>query len=335
MHLPGPAAALGTAALLAWTGLSTPAPSQPVPRARVAGTLTTPERRPLLSAAAILVPRDQTQPIALEPDRVELHPDGRFSFGNVPPGRYELRVRAEIDPRRPMTFGSYAFTVEGRDIDGLVVPLVEGTVIDGRVRWDGRAPAGVGDVRVRAPLADGSSFGDSLTGAVSGDGAFHIRGVMPGAHFLHVEGLPDPWGVRAVYLQGRDVSDRPLDAEAGGRVANVLIVLSDTLPDLGGVVRDSGGAPAAGALVIAMPPAGGSMLRGSLRFRSTLADAAGRFQLRALMPGEYRVVAIAGVTDARMLAGTVLSRLSAQARVVQAGPASVDLTAATVAAAAR
>jgi hypothetical protein len=331
MYVPALAAALAAATLIAAHSLPAPDAPQPAARARITGTLAAPDGRPLLTAAAVLVPRDTTTPLPLDADHVELRPDGRFVFGDVPPGNYEIRVRAEIDRNGPMAFGSVAVSVQGRDVTGIAVPLLKGAAVHGTVKWETRGfPADRARILVRAPLADGTSFGDSLTGTVAADGSFRIRGVMPGWHFFQVEGLPGPWGVKAVYLQGRDISDLPLEIEAGGRIAGVRIVLSTALTEVRGTVRDSAGAPAGGALVIAAPPAGGVALRGSLRFRNTRADRDGRYQLRGLMPGEYRLSAVAGVSDARSLGADALAHLAAGTVAVTAGAGGVetrDLTA--------
>lgn len=303
--------------------------------ARISGTIATPERRPLLSGAFLLTSRDGLATEPFPAGDVEFFPDGRFALRNVPPGRYQLRARAELDPRQPMWFSSYNLTVEGRDLDDLSLILVPGAAARGRVEWTkgAAAPPVTAMLRVRAPLADGTSFGDTLTGVVAADGTFHIRGIMPGSHFFAVEGMQEPWAVASIQAGGSDVLDRPTAMQEGERYDNLRITLSADTAALHGTVRRATGEAAGDALVVtvAAPPALASPA--SPRFRSTRADRAGRFRLAGLPPGDYRIAAVAGMDElmGRRLDG--LSRLGAAGTPVTlpaTGERTIDLQALTV-----
>jgi hypothetical protein len=228
-----------------------------------------------------------------------------------------------------MFFGSYAVTLEGRDVENIVVPLVEGAVVEGTVRWEGRpSHAARTSPRVRAPLADGTSFGDSLTGQVAANGSFRIRGIMPGAHFFQLDGLPAPWGMKAASLRGRDVSASAVEANAGERITGLVLTVSDTLPGVHGIVRDAAGAPSPGALVVAAPAGGGAAVRGSPRFRTTVTGQDGRYALAALMPGEYRIAALTGISDAGGLGAEAVALVEAGGTALTTpGVERLDLTA--------
>ena len=54
-------------------------------------------------------------------------------------------------------------------------------MLQGRVALDrtrGMRPPSLSSMIVRAPLTDGSGFGDALTGRVNSDGSFAIHGLM-------------------------------------------------------------------------------------------------------------------------------------------------------------
>ena len=191
--------------------------------------------------------------------------------------------------------------------------LLPGATISGRVMFEGptsRQPAFAG-LRVRAPLADGRSFADALTGEVVSDGTYSIRGVMPGNHLLTVEGLEYPWVVKSVTSRGQDVTDAGLEADARQRFENVRIVVTNAATDVSGVVRDERSHPVADAMVLIIPLAQQFWQRSSRRFGLLHTDADGRFRIRGLPDGEYRAVASIDIDESDAFRVPVLDRLSA------------------------
>jgi hypothetical protein len=286
---------------------------------RIAGAILAPDRRPLTSGAVILVPREGSSATPLASDDVEILPDGRFMFRNVPPGQYQIRARAETGPNDPMLFGSFAVTVGTDDITNFSMPLVTGAVVQGMVDWDRGAKAPPSGLRVRAPFFDGSSFGDSLTGEIASNGSFSIRGVMPGAHYVVVEGLSEPWAVTGVHLRGRNVLDQPTDLHPGEKLQDVRIVISASTSELSGAVRDEKGKPTIDALVVTLPPSLLWMSPASPRFRLTRTDKEGRYRFRGLPGGDYKVAAISGMDELVIRRREWLQRLNVRAVPVAVG----------------
>ena len=292
--------------------------------ARVTGLLRPPDRKPLSSGAAILLPRDGSPLEALPPEDIQLTPDGRFVFRNVPPGHYQLRARGSVDARQVPLFGSFAVTVlPGRDVDGITVPLTPGAVIRGRLEWSarspgtpGKGPSAAAGLRVRAPFADGTSFGDTLTGTVAADGSFDLRGVMSGPHYLTVEGLRAPWSIVGVRVHGRDMLLQPLHVHESEQLHNVRIVLSDQVIELSGLVRERGGRPLADALVLAAPRAAQAWSSVDPRFRTIRSDGEGRYRLHGLPPGSYGIVALSGSDELALRRPEWLARAIALATAV-------------------
>jgi protocatechuate 3,4-dioxygenase beta subunit len=268
--------------------------------ARIAGAMVAPEGRRLRNGAVLLIPRDGMLPLPLAAEDVDLRPDGHFDFRNVPPGTYQVRARAQVAADAPMLFGTFAVTVEERDIDGLSIVLAPGAVVQGRVEWQPASarPAHTERyLRVRAPLADGSSLGDSHPGEAARDGSFSIPGLMAGSHFVVVEGLPEPWAVTRVVVRGRDLQGQPMSVAPGDRLHGVRVVVSAATGDLAGIVRNQAGRPAADTLVVTMPQSLRAATRADPRFRVTRTDATGHYRFRALSPGTYRVAAVAGLEE--------------------------------------
>jgi hypothetical protein len=264
--------------------------------AQVSGRLTTPDGRQLLSAAMIMIPipanRDTPSPSA---EDVRIHPDGSFAFLNVPPGQYEIRARGETEPGGRPLLATFRLVIEDHPVTNLQLALGPGADVAGtlHVEADGRRPPAFTGIRVRAPLADGSSFGDAITGDVAAGGSFAIRGLMNGSHLLALEGLPDPWILHSVTYRGQDITDQGLEVEGGQRITGVRITITDVASEVTGSVTNADGAPARGALVVVVPGAQQYWSRASRRLRVVRADPSGRYKVRGLPAGEYVVAASA------------------------------------------
>jgi hypothetical protein len=249
----------------------------------------------------VLVPREGITLHRVPSADVEIQPDGRFVFRNTPPGTYQLRARAANDPSQVLLFGSFAVHVEAeRSPPDAVITLAPGAVIHGVVEWVGpgaKAAANRRRLRVRAPFADGTSFGDALTGDVASDGTFRLKGVMTGSHFFAIEGLPEPWALTQVRIRGRESVVRPFDLHEGEQLSNVRLIVTTTVTDLSGAISDPSGRPVADALVLLRPPGVVRWSHGDPRFQMTRADGTGRYRMRGLPPGTYRVAALIAVDE--------------------------------------
>lgn len=265
-----------------------------VPPARVSGRLITSDKRPLISGAVIMSPMP-TQGLAAIPTRdVFILPDGTFSFRNVPPGRYQIRARAEIEPQGQALFSIYTITVDGRDLSDLEMTLSPGANLEGSLVVEAVSaprPVSFAGIRVRAPSVDGGSFDDALSGDVRPNGSYRIRGLMAGRHYVTVEGLQYPWVLESVTYRGQDITDGALDAESGQEFKDVRVTITDATSEVNGAVKTSGGRYAVDALVLIIPSSEQAWTRTSRRFRLLRTDASGRFRIRGLPAGEYLAVA--------------------------------------------
>ena len=104
-----------------------------------------------------------------------------------------------------------AVTSEG--VSGITLSTRRGGRVNGRF---------VADTGVVRPLPDGLSV--ALRGSGAGNRAMHMGGTndsdfqlasMSGPTRVDVEGVPDGWAVKAVLLDGEDITDVPFDLRAG------------------------------------------------------------------------------------------------------------------------
>jgi hypothetical protein len=261
---------------------------------RVSGRLLTADGRPLIAGAIILSPLNGEAPPPSAPDDVYLGPDGSFEFRNVPPGQYQIRARGQTSRSASQLYATFNITVGDRDLTGIDMILAPGSSVSGQLVVEAvrtPRPTSFQGVRVRAPFADGSSFGDAVSGEVGPDGAFAIDGLMRGTHVITVEGLRAPWVLASVSHRGRDITDTGFEARARQDLQDVRVTITDVASEIAGLVLDGDGAGVAGAIVVAVPPGPQFWRPTSRRLGVTRADDAGRYRVRGLPPGEYRLTA--------------------------------------------
>lgn len=237
-------------------------------------------------------------------------PDGAFVFRQVPAGTWEIRARARVDPGGATHYATFRLLMEGRDVENVVMPLHPAASLTGTVVLEpaGSPPLPPG-VRVHAPVAGGSAFGDA-SGDILAGGAFALRDLIAGPHLITVDGLPEPWVLERVMSRGQDVTDAGIEVTAGQRIDNVRVTVTRASSELSGRVRGPAGQAVVDALVLVIPLAEqfwGPLSRHLARVHT---DAGGGFRVRGLPPGEYRAVATVEIEEERTLAPAILRTLS-------------------------
>ncbi len=287
--------------------------------ARISGKITSYDNQPLFSGAVVMSPFRADRAASFTVTRVDIRPDGNYEFFNVPPGRFIIRSRGETDAEGVTLFGSFTLNVEGRSAAGVDMTLTPGARVEGLIAWEGKAPkpANVSEARVRAPMADGSMFGDALTGNITADDTFLIRGAMVGAHLLRVEGLPEPWHLKAVYFRGQDVTDIPLSFRAGDDIRSLRVVLTDQTTRLDGRVISSEGDDFESYRIVAFPVNALYWRPASRHIKLARPDREGRFSITGLPPAIYYLAVSRSVDESDLSEPRTLDRLTGGATTVQ------------------
>jgi hypothetical protein len=144
---------------------------------------------------------------------------------------------------------------------------------------------------------------------------------------FELEGLPDALMVRAVEIDGTDVTDRPMDLR--GRTANAQIVLTNRVTEVTGMVT-SRGEPVADAYVAMFPDDRTRWGYPSRYVRVARTNAQGRFAIRKLPPDpRYLAVAVEYLEEGEFEDPEFLERMRIRAADVALGDGqrkSVNLT---------
>jgi hypothetical protein len=267
---------------------------QLVRAARITGHVTNPDGSPTTSGSVNLVTEGTAAGRQIGANfggRIQW--DGEFSLANVAPGRYLLRARGD-DTETPQ-HASQPISVNGQDLEGVMVVLAPGATINGTVVFQpGQSPApDLTQVRITAPSTDQTSFGPQPNVRVDKEGRFTLAGVPAGSHLIRPGGNNlRGWALRSVSIGGREITDSPLSLRAGENVADVEIVFTDRLTEISGTVTNAQGTPAPDFTVLAFPT-DASLWRPQARHVMTARpDQTGKYRIRALPPGDYYLATV-------------------------------------------
>lgn len=248
-----------------------------------------------------------------------IRPDGAFAF-EVLPGEYLLRARHQIRgaPESSRYKGNLSLavplTVSDRDISGLFLTLTHGSALRGRMNFEGAPMPAEMAHRFQVRVESGTP-GAVLSVQPSADGTFELRGIEAGARRLTTS-APPGWIVKGVFVDGRNVADRPIEFRDGITIDNASVIFTTVTAPLAIQVAHAGGSTSAAVAVFPRDPELWHAQSARILFRTAGEDP---LILDSLPPGEYLVAAIADVASRTLSRGDheLLERLRPAARVVQ------------------
>jgi hypothetical protein len=252
--------------------------------------------------------------------------DGRFTIDGVPPGRY--RLMAGSVPASPLTTSgsplivsrdlltaSADISVNGEDVESVSLSLHPALTVSGRLAFEGgRAVQDIGPRRVPMPMSlDLANAGQAFPVLeLESGGTFTVSGIVPGPYRLlgNLQGVRTPigaWWLKSLVVGGRDALDAPLDLRQSADDA--VATLADTASEVSGVVKDAQGNAVTDHFVVAASTDRSTWFFNSRRVVGVRPDLQGRYAIRNLPPGEYRIVAAADLEPGEWFDPAVLQRL--------------------------
>jgi Carboxypeptidase regulatory-like domain len=256
-------------------------------------------------ASVLLRPLDDNFMAAIEPWSIDKN--GRFEIREMLPGSYAVLLTFSDGGGSHTVRGDQIIQVGSVDIDGLrIVPLPNGQ-IHGQFRMDNGKKIDWSQVVLslysnqRRPEGSMTSSGDGFNSIywderaprteVKPDGSFEIKDVPAETYRLQVMAAGDSladYFVESANLAGRDVSDSGFATTGMSQMLD--IVVSARGASIEGTVMDQKNQPAPYVKVISIPDVK-RRERQDLYHEATT-DRRGRFSLRGLSPGEYRIMAL-------------------------------------------
>ncbi len=275
-----------------------------VQTARVEGMVMTSDGQ-VVTAGSVMLAAAGLNPLRTSTS-TRIMPDGRFVFQNVTPGTFA----ATASGTGP-TAGQYAQTVievNGADVFGVQLTMRPLLSFSGTLAFRGGATAPALANR-RIPLR---TIGAGLAGApmpavtpTDRNGRFSVTNVFPGSYVI---GGPLPfgpttdsvtWALESVMVDGRDVTDLPIDINADTLPKDLVVTFSDRYQELSGRITRATGAPAPEYTIIVFPEDKAYWISGSRRIVTARPGTDGRFVMSGAGPttlpaGKYL---LATVTD--------------------------------------
>jgi hypothetical protein len=220
--------------------------------------------------------------------------DGTFQLTGVPPGRYNLVVRPNGMPSAGAEFASMPINVGYDDIDNVLVTTSVGATARGViVTDDGSIPSfRPNQVQINAGSAEPMvmMFGNNQT-KVNDDYSFEISGLAD-RRLIRASAGPG-WYVKAVLHGSDDVTDTGIDFASGRGIEGLQVILTQKATELSGLISDDRNRPVVDASVVIFPANRERWTYASRYLRTVRPDTAGRYNVRALPPGEdYLIIAV-------------------------------------------
>jgi len=233
---------------------------------------------------------------------------GEFEVRDVSQGSYWLMVQTQPPPGA--TTGARGGTPDpasillsinraqvplevDRDIENVSVAVTPGITIPGRIRIEGNPAAGQNPYSGLMPMLQ-TSGGSILSLALQGgfpprpaaDGTFSLLKITPGDYKLVVNGMAPGMYIKDARIDRSDVLQ---GISIGTRVDGALeIVLSTNAGQIDGTIVDAAGKPVSGAQAVLVP----DRLRNRTDlFKTATSGANGRFSMRGITPGDYKLFA--------------------------------------------
>jgi hypothetical protein len=121
-------------------------------------------------------------------------------------------------------------------------------------------------------------------------GRFVFRGLLPARYRFQFEGLPAGWQLASAMFGGRDLADDLVDVEAGRNMAGGVLRFTSRSAEIAGVVTNAAAQPVLNAVVLVFPEDRRLWLPQSRRIHVAPIGSDGRYAVKGLPPGDYRVI---------------------------------------------
>jgi hypothetical protein len=211
--------------------------------------------------------------------------EGRFEVRGVFPGSYIISAwwssnQEHYSARRELEVGN-------TDLEGANLTITRGVDVPGHIAWEEKPPSELQSVHVALQALDEGPYSPN-SGAydVKPDGSFVIKNVPEGVYRPHV--FTGSWDcfLKSARYASADVTEGGVAVHAGID-ASLELTMSSRAARIEGVVVTADLVPAAGVYVVAVPNA--PRRDQEWKYGQELTDQNGKFLLRGIVPGDYRI----------------------------------------------
>jgi hypothetical protein len=211
---------------------------------------------------------------------------GVFDLSGVLPGQY--LISASFSVRGTGFRCRQQVELQDSDVNSLVLIPSSGTTIQGRIQSPDPRNGGLQSITVELQPAFGGSAAFSNAN-VQADGSF-LTYVSSDTYNIEFLGLPQDSYVESIRVLDQDATDRVIDlSRFSGNWTRMEVALNPNGGRLDGTVENDKHEPVSGSTVLLIPEI--SHRKQFYLFRSTTTDQSGRFTIRGIVPGDYKLLA--------------------------------------------
>jgi hypothetical protein len=249
---------------------------------------------------------------------------GAFEFRDLPPGPYWFRASESASTSQgPRMTALKSLNVTG-NLEGVVLELSPGLSITGNLRVDGQALPATALPRITLRPAKADQPFSSGIESVNPDGTFTLTGVELGEYRLTVLSLPVGYFLKEVRIDQTDILNDPwvITGPVRGRLN---VVVSSGAGQIEGSVLDNRLQPVSAVQTVLIPDQHRDRTE---LFKTAVTDQNGKFSLRGIAPGNYKIFSWEALEPNSFFDPEVLRRFEDQGkalRVTEGGKLTTDI----------
>ncbi len=210
----------------------------------------------------------------------------KFSLGNLKPGFYHISAHCQTDTGTLYT-QTETINLTHAGVEGVALNLSPGFEVTGTLLPAHSWTSSGSQPRIALQSRD-VMFMPAPSADVALDGSFKLQNVMPGKYSVGVTPLPENGFIQSVKSNGSISSNNTVDIAESG--ATLKITVSDQGAQVSGAVRDQHGQLQLLLTSVFLQPA--KEVPGIEKSLSSRVDGQGKYSIKAVPPGTYRLFAL-------------------------------------------
>jgi protocatechuate 3,4-dioxygenase beta subunit len=262
---------------------------KPIRATRVSGTVTGSDGRPMTGQVMVMASGGFGFNMS---GGGGIQPDGTFSINGIAPGDYTLRAQS-FGPGGPTETATVKITATGEDIADLRLVGSKPSTASGRIVLDPAIAASLptGLSLMTMPMDPGEMMMGMQPARMADDGSFELKSV-PGRMRINMMGPMNGFTIRAVRLNGIDITDAGLEFKPNEDISGLEVELTNKVTTISGLVTNARGEAVKEYTTIAFAQ-DREKWKIAGRYQSMgRPDQDGRFKIAGLAPSDYYIVAL-------------------------------------------
>jgi hypothetical protein len=226
---------------------------------------------------------------------ISLDQEGQqFTIDDLVPGRYIVSVDAFVLPDRKRWGGWQEIDLTDSSLDDILIKAFPGHDLVGHVQAIGGKKLDSTGLQVilepRGDLAYGYTFANAKT-----DGSFLLFDVKQDTYEINVAGLPEGYYLKSARFGNIEVLEDGLRIVGDSSTLPLVLEASPAGGQVDGTVQMANGKSACNATVVLIPDANRRAVQ--RYYQETEVDRFGRFAVRGIAPGAYKLFAFDDVHE--------------------------------------